>query len=148
MELKIRVANETDFAEIVELFKEFALFEKRPEKMVNSVERMKAEKELFNCFIAETADKQIAGYATYFFSYHTWMGKCLYMDDLYVKESFRGLGIGKDLLNSVIQFGKESKCHKIRWQVSNWNKNAQNFYKSIGAEIDNVEWNCDLLLGD
>ncbi|MBT1705136.1 GNAT family N-acetyltransferase [Chryseosolibacter indicus] len=146
MEFKIRVAEESDFETIIDLIKEFALFEKLPHKMVNSVERMNSEKELFNCFIAETNEKQIVGYATFFFTYHTWIGKCLYMDDLYVKESFRSVGIGKSLLNSVITFAKESKCHKLRWQVSNWNINAQDFYKSLGAEIDNVELNCDLLL--
>jgi GNAT superfamily N-acetyltransferase len=146
MEFKIRTAEEKDFEKIVELFREFALFEKLPHKMVNSVERMNSEKELFNCFIAETTDDQIVGYATYFFSYHTWIGKCLYMDDLYVKESFRKIGIGKNLINSVIVFAKESKCHKLRWQVSNWNKNAQDFYKRLGAEIDTVELNCDLML--
>lgn len=114
--------------------------------MVNSVERMNSEKELFNCFIAETTEKQIVGYATFFFSYHTWIGKCLYMDDLCVKESFRKRGIGKDLLNSVNDFAKESECHKLRWQVSNWNKNGQEFYKRMGAEIDNIELNCDLIL--
>jgi len=145
-EYEIRVANEEDFEEIVELFREFALFENLPHKMLNSVERINSEKEFFNCLIAETTDKKIVGYATFFFSYHTWIGKCLYMDDLYVKEPFRRMGIGKNLLNSVIFFAKESKCHKLRWQVSNWNKNAQTFYKSLGAEIDNVELNCDLLL--
>lgn len=34
----------------------------------------------------------------------------------------------------------------MRWQVSNCNKNAQKFYKNIGATIDDVELNCDLML--
>lgn len=146
MHFKIRKAEEADFAKMIELFKEFAAFEMLPHKMVNSVDRMKDEKELFNCFVAETADKLIIGYVTCFFSYHTWIGKCLYMDDLYVKESFRKRGVGRELLNVVMEYAKEEKCHKLRWQVSSWNKNAQDFYRSIGAEIDNVELNCDLLL--
>jgi RimJ/RimL family protein N-acetyltransferase len=46
----------------------------------------------------------------------------------------------------VIEFAKDSKCHKLRWQVSNWNKPAIDFYKSIGAVFDNIERNCDLML--
>jgi len=104
------------------------------------------EKQYFNCFVAETPDNKIIGYATYIFSYHTWIGKSLYMDDLYVKEEFRQQGIGKRLLDSVIGFAKKEKCHKVRWQVSKWNNNAQEFYKKMGADIDDVELNCDLIL--
>ncbi len=146
MEVIIRTAGEADFEQIVDLFREFALFEKLPEKMINTVEKMLKEKDLFNCFVAAGADGVIIGYVTYFFSYHTWSGKCMYMDDLYVKEPFRKKGIGMKLLQTVIASAKETDCHKLRWQVSSWNKNAREFYKSIGAEIDNIEMNCDLVL--
>ncbi len=146
MKIQIRQARESDFAQIIELFKEFAEFEKSPEKMTNSVDRMHKEKECFHCFVAENEEGEIVGYSTYFFSYYTWIGKSLYMDDLYVKENYRKKGIGKRLLGSVIEFAKKEECNKVRWQVSNWNKNGQEFYKGMGAEIDDVEWNCDLIL--
>ncbi len=146
MEIKIRNAEKKDFPQIVALFKEFATFEKLPEKMLNSVARMNKEAEFFNCFVAETSDHKIVGYATYFFSYYTWIGKSLYMDDLYVKTEYRASGIGTLLMNKVIQIAKDSKCHKLCWQVSDWNKPAIDFYKNIGAKIDGVEMNCDILL--
>ena len=146
MNISIRPIKESDFAAVVELFKDFAMFEKRPEKMTNSVERMLQEKEYFNCFLAETQENEIVGYAAYFISYHTWTGKSLYMDDLYVKGDFRNQGIGKRLLDSVLGYARNERCNKVRWQVSNWNKKAQEFYKKIGAEIDDVELTCDLIL--
>ncbi len=146
MSILIRKASEDDFAELVQLFKEFATFEGSPEKMTNSVAQMNTEKQYFNAFVAQNNDNEIIGYATYFFSYHTWIGKSLYMDDLYVKETFRKKGIGKNLIDSVIAFAKKENCNKVRWQVSNWNKNAQDFYQKIGANISDVELNCDLIL--
>ena len=146
MEITIRNSIESDFPQIAELFKEFAAFEKQPEKMTNSVGLMVREKEYFNCFVAENEKKEIVGYAAYFFSYYTWIGKSLYMDDLYVKEKYRKKGVGKKLLESVINLAKKENCHKVRWQVSNWNKNGQEFYKKIGAEIGDTELNCDLFL--
>jgi GNAT superfamily N-acetyltransferase len=146
MEIQIRNAEESDFAQLLELFKEFAEFEKLPERMVNTPERMAEEKDYLRGFVAETNDKRIVGYATFFFTYYTWFGKCLYMDDLYVKPDFRANGIGKRLMKSVIEFGKSSGCHKLRWQVSKWNKPAVEFYKSLGATIDDIERNCDLML--
>jgi|GEM_PF-1825542 len=50
MKIYMRKATESDFEQIILLFKEFAEFEKLPEKMVNSVKRMETEKDLFNCF--------------------------------------------------------------------------------------------------
>ena len=115
MTIKIRDAVEKDFYSIIELFKEFVEFEKLPEKMVNTVEQMIKEKEYFNCFLAVNEKEQIIGYSTYFFSYHTWIGKSLYMDDLYVKPDYRKNGIGKRLLESVIEFAKKEECNKVRW---------------------------------
>lgn len=142
----IRSAGEEDFPALIKLFQEFAHFEKTPEKMVNSVEKMMKEKKYFNGFVAENAADEIIGYTTYFFSYHTWIGKSLYMDDLYVKPSYRRKGIGKKLLDAVIAVAKKENCSKVRWQVSSWNKHAQAFYRSMGAEISDVEFNCDLML--
>jgi GNAT superfamily N-acetyltransferase len=146
MEVTIRNAEEHDFNQIIDLFKEFAAFEKLSEKMVNTAERMKTEKDLFNCYVAETKDKMLIGYVTHFVCYYTWIGKSLYMDDLYVKPDFRGKGIGTLLIKKVIEYAKLTNCHKLRWQVSKWNTPAIDFYKSLGAEIDSTEQNCDLLL--
>ena len=145
MNYNIRLATENDFEQLIVLFKEFALFEKVPEKMINSTEQMRKEKDFFNCFIAETPKKEIIGYAIFFYFYLSWSGKSLYMDDLYVKEKFRGDGIGTKLITSVIKFAKENDCHKLRWQVSKWNSPAISFYKKLGAEIDENERNCTLI---
>ncbi len=146
MEIKIRNIRESDFNQLLELFKEFAEFEKLPERMINTPERMAEEKDYLKGFVAETIDKKIVGYATCFFTYYTWIGKCLYMDDLYVKPEFRAKGIGKRLMNRVIDFARSSGCHKLRWQVSKWNSPAIEFYQKLGAEIDDIERNCDLIL--
>jgi len=146
MEITIRKAEESDFVQINALFKEFAEFQNSPEKMINSVEMMKAEKDFFDCFVVEKPDGKIIGYAVFFFCYFTWTGKALYMDDLYIKPNFRGSGIGTRLINKVVRYAIETGCHKVRWQVSDWNKPAINFYKKLGAEISIVEQNCDLVL--
>ncbi len=146
MEITIRSSVESDFPQLIDLFKEFATFEKLPEKMINSVDRMIREKDFFNCFVAETSDQKIVGYVTWFFCYYTWIGKSLYMDDLYVKPEYRATGIGTRLIKKVIGFAKSSQCHKLRWQVSGWNTPAIDFYKKLGATTDHVEQNCDLIL--
>lgn len=140
---QFRKATEQDFEALIELISEFSVFEKMPHLMVNSLERMKEEKEFVNGFVAIRGDV-IVGYATFFFTYNTWSGKGMYMDDLYVKEEHRKQGIGKMLLELVMQESKASKCHKLRWQVTDWNLNAQEFYKSMGAWIQDSEYNCIL----
>lgn len=143
--INIREAQVSDSESIHALFKEFAEFEKLPEKMTNTVDRMIAEKDFFNCFIAETSDNKIIGYVTYFFCYYTWTGKALYMDDLYVEPDFRGQGVGSMLIHQIIEYAKDTGCHKLRWQVSEWNKPAIDFYQKLGAEINHVDQNCDLV---
>ncbi len=146
MAISIRPIEEYDFEDLIFLFKEFAVFEKVPERMVNTLEQMKQEKEFILGFVARDDNNNIAGYVTCFFSYYTWVGKSLYMDDLYVKQEYRGKGIGTLLINKIIDFAKREKCNKVRWQVSSWNQPAISFYESLGAKIDNTEMNCDLII--
>lgn len=147
MNINIRKANTQDFPAILELIKELALFEKSPEKVTNSIELMQQEQDLFQCYVAEykseSSETEIVGMALYFFAYYTWVGKSLYLDDLYVKEKFRRQDIGSRLLEKIFSIAKEKNCHRVRWQVINWNKPAIAMYKKYGAVIDNEWSNCD-----
>lgn len=145
MSIQIRPIGESDFPQLIALFHEFAIFEKVPDLMTNTVEKMISEKELIKGFIAVTKEDVIIGYATCFFAYFTWIGKSLYMDDLYVRPDYRSQGIGSKLIGSVIDYAKQENCRKLRWQVSEWNTPAISFYRSLGAEINETERNCDLI---
>ncbi len=141
---RIRPATEQDFEPILGLIKELALFEKAPEKVTNTAAQMKAEQELFQAIVAEKPDGEIIGFALFYFVYYTWVGKSLYLDDLYVKEVYRGHKIGSKLLDKVIETGRQNNCKRIRWQVLNWNKPAIDFYQKLGANLDDEWINCDL----
>ena len=148
MDINIRPANEMDFPEIFSLITEFSVFQGTPEKVSITVDQMQENKELFNCLVTETKDKHIIGFASFFFAYYSWSGKALYLDDLYVKETFRNQAIGKMLFDAVLVYAKNNHCNKMRWLVSKWNTNAIGFYKSIGANIDETELTCDLTLNE
>src|SRR3954452_25615312 len=139
----VRKAAEEDYAEILSLVKELAVFQNSLEKVVNTLDQMVEEKDLFQCFVAESEQKEIVGIASYFLAYYTWVGKSLYLDDLYVKESCRGQKIGSELLEKIFEVAKTENCKRVRWQVSDWNTNAIEFYKKIGAEIDEESSICD-----
>lgn len=145
MHIEIRRANESDFESIHLLIKEFATFIKTPEKVTITPQQMKQDKMFFNCIIA-LADHKIAGFATFFNAFYSWTGRAVYLDDLYVSEKHRGLGIGTKLLNHVIETAKAENCKSVKWQVSNWNQNAIEFYQKMGAITDDVEINCILSL--
>ena len=65
-EVIVRKANTEDFDSIIELMKDFALFQKTPEKVTITVEQMRSDEHLFYCLIAETKDKVIIGFALIF----------------------------------------------------------------------------------
>jgi len=144
MNFTIRKANESDFNSIFSLVYELAIFQGTPERIVNSVEQMKREQEFFQSFVAETEDGEIIGMASYFFAYYTWVGKSLFLDDLYVKESRRGHKVGSALLKKIFEVARIENCKRVRWLVSKWNKNAIQFYRKIGAEIDEEAFVCDV----
>ena len=146
LDIVIRKGTSEDIQSIFSLITEFSIFQKTPKKVTITPEQMLAEKDFFEFFVAENNKNEIVGFASFFFAYYSWSGKALYLDDLYVKENYRNHNIGTKLIDTIISHAKQERCKKVRWQVSNWNTNAINFYKKMGAEIDEVEINCDLNL--
>ena len=144
MNVTIRKGDARDFPAIFTLIKEFSVFQKTPEKVTIMLDQMIADENIFQCFVAETTNNNIIGFATFYFTYYSWSGKGLYLDDLYVTETFRKQGIGKMLLEKVIELAKSNHCKKVRWQVSKWNTNGIDFYKRMGATVDDTEATCDL----
>ena len=147
MDILVRKANHSDFPAIFSLIKEFASYQRTPEKVKISLDQLRRDKDIFRCYVAETATNDIVGYASFFYAYYDWTGKAIYLDDLYVKESYRKHKVGARLLDSIVVLARKEKCTRVRWQVSKWNSNAIAFYKKIGAVIDDVEINCNMDLG-
>jgi GNAT superfamily N-acetyltransferase len=144
MPLTIRPSTEADFPAILELIRELAVFQGSPELVLNTVELMREEKTYFRCYVAEIpAPQEIVGIASYFFAYYTWVGKSLYLDDLYVKSTHRGQQIGSALLQKIFDTAREENCKRVRWMVSEWNTDALAFYEKRGAEIEKDLYICD-----
>ena len=143
MNYRIRTADEDDFPAILSIIKELATFEKAPEKVTNTVEQMKAEKDSFHCLVAVDNNDKVIAICLYFYAYYTWVGRSLYLDDLYVLEAYRRQGIAAALLDRLFEVARKEKCNRVRWQVLNWNENAIRLYEKYGATIDGEWLNCD-----
>ncbi len=135
--IKIRSAEEKDLNEILAMIKELAEYEKLSEKVKITLNDLSdavfGENKFVEVLIAEYQD-EICGYTIFFKNYSTFIGKAGYfIEDLYVKPYHRNKGIGKALLNSVIQKAKENNFGRVEWTVLNWNQTAIKFYESIGA---------------
>lgn len=147
MELTIRKGRKEDLSQVFGLVRELAEFERAPQEVINTPERMEkegfGERPAFEFFVAEDRGR-IVGISLYFFSYSTWKGRSLYIDDLIVTEAYRGRGVGKALFDATARVAREQDCGKMHWQVLDWNTPAIEYYRSLGATFD-AEWiNCAL----
>ncbi len=57
------------------------------------------------------------------------------IEELFVKKSVRGLGIGKELLNKALELGKKYEL-PIKVEIFDWNTSAKGFYEKNGFELD------------
>lgn len=138
MNIKIRKAKKEDMGAVLELINELAIFEKEPDAVIITKEDLIrdgfGENPAFHCFVAE-ADGKIEGMALVYFRYSTWKGKTVHLEDLIVRENFRGKGLGSALYTEVIRFAAEQKVKRTEWVVLNWNKTAADFYRRSGADV-------------
>lgn len=147
MNIVIRSAQLSDMKHILELIQELATYEKAPNEVTNSVEQLQHDfaNGYFHCLVAEEKNtSQILGMLLYCFPYSTWKGRVFYIDDIIVKEEYRGRGVGKALFEQALQLALAGGFKRIAWQVLHWNEPAIQFYKKYPVRFD-ADWvNCHL----
>ncbi len=140
----IRHGSVEDLPELLTLIQEFAHFQK-VHGITNTLSQLHEDLDCFE-FLAAFIDGAMCGYLVYFEAYATWTGKAIYIDDFYLQPHRRKLGLGKEMFEMLVNVAKSRHYKVIKWQVSHWNKNAIEFYRKLGAEINNEELNCRLEL--
>ena len=146
--ISIRPANASDVPLLVTLIHEFAAFERLPVTVTEAslLRDGFGERPRFRVLMAEW-DGQPAGYAFFFDYYSTFEGRAgLFLEDVYVREQYRGKKIGNALMARVAAIAREENCFGVRWQVLDWNTAAIDFYRRLGAEFLD-EWKTVSLQG-
>ncbi|XP_029924647.1 diamine acetyltransferase 2-like [Myripristis murdjan] len=145
MNFKIRAAKKDDSKDISRLIMELAVYEKMPDRVMISYKELERDgfssNPFFQCLVAEVPEENkskeghtIVGYALYFYTYSTWKGPSVFLEDLYVMPDFRGQGIGKSLMSKVAQVGKEKQCVRLQLLMRDWNTPSLDFYVAKGAQ--------------
>ena len=135
----IRPATPADGTHIQSMIVELAVFEKLEHLVVATEEKL--HEGLFGpqpaCeAIVGEVDGEVVTFALFFHNFSTFLTKRgLYLEDLYVRQSQRGKGIGSRMLKHLARLAVERGCGRFEWSVLDWNTPAINFYKSMGAEI-------------
>ena len=141
--MKIRKGKPEDMKAVLGLIKELAEFEKEPDAVIVTEADLIRDgfgtNPLFEVLVAEIESdsnrKEIVGIALYYYRFSTWKGKTIHLEDLVVKESMRGTGLGYTLYSEILKQGKKDQVRRGEWNVLNWNTPAIEFYKKSGAKI-------------
>ena len=135
----IRPARPSDVAHIHAMIVELAVFEKLEHQVVATEallhEGLFGARPACEAIIGE-ADGEVVSYALFFHNFSTFLTKKgLYLEDLYVRQAYRGKGYGNGMLKKLAEIAVERHCGRFEWSVLDWNEPAINFYKAKGAEI-------------
>jgi GNAT superfamily N-acetyltransferase len=140
--MKIRPARLDDAGVIRQLIYELAVYERAPEEVEATeqhiIDTIFCENPAVFCEIIELDDVEggvIAGMAIWFLNYSTWQGRHgIYLEDLYVREEFRGRGYGKAMLEHLAGICLERGYGRFQWWVLDWNTPSIEFYRAMGAQ--------------
>lgn len=136
--MKIRKGQIEDMKAVLSLIQELATFEKEPEAVLITVADLErdgfGENPLFHVFVAEV-NSEIVGIALYYYRYSTWKGKTIHLEDLIVKDSMRGSGLGMALYTEIFKQAKKDQVRRVEWNVLDWNTPAVKFYEKSGAKV-------------
>ena len=137
--LTLRPAVPADAALILHYIRELAEYEREPEAAVATEADLHrhvfSEHPLVKVTMAEWNGAP-AGFALWFLNFSTWEGKPgIYLEDLFVRPTFRGKGIGKALLRHLAALAVQEGWTRFVWQVLDWNTSAIEFYEAHGARL-------------
>lgn len=149
--LQLRPARPDDVPLILTLIAELADYEHLAHEVKTDAARM--HEHLFGprpyaeVLIGEV-DGEASGFALFFHNYSTFLSQPgIYLEDLYVRPSARGVGLGKALLTELARLALERGCGRLEWSVLDWNEPAIGFYRRLGARpLD--DWTVYRLTGE
>ena len=137
-----RYAEETDVALILQFIKDLAEYERMSDEVIATEELLREwifEKNKAEVIFAMEGEKEV-GFALFFHNFSTFLGRAgIYLEDLYVKEAYRGKGYGKALLKKLAKIAVERGCGRLEWSCLDWNQPSIDFYRSLGA-VPMDEW--------
>jgi ribosomal protein S18 acetylase RimI-like enzyme len=146
----IRKAALKDADAMMSLIHELAIYEKAPDEVTvtkeHFIESGFGPDPVWWALVAENELAEVVGFAIYYIRYSTWKGQRLYLEDLIVNEEWRGHGIGKQLMDALVEEAKLKGFSGMLWQVLEWNEPAINFYKKYPTKFDNGWINVNLEL--
>ncbi|MFW2176364.1 MULTISPECIES: GNAT family N-acetyltransferase [unclassified Moraxella] len=65
---------------------------------------------------------------------------CCYLEDLYVSDSVRGKGVGRQLIEFVYDFAKQKDCNRVYWVTNKTNITAQRLYDKVAKKMDFIQY--------
>ena len=150
-DVSIRPAARDDAAAIHALIRELAEYERLTTLCTGSTAELAdalfGERPAAEVLLAEV-DGAIAGFALFFHNFSTFLARRgLWLEDLYVQPTFRGLGIGRRLLRAVAAVALARRCGRFEWSVLDWNAPAIGFYERLGATVM-PDWRIVRVTGD
>lgn len=137
--MNIRFACKSDIEDVLSLIRAKAEFDgclhllKAQKKDIESAFFSPVPKA--EAIVAEI-DGKVVGIATFYSIYSTFIAKPgIWLDDLFVYDHYRNLGVGGQLIKKLCSIALSRDCGRIDWIVARDNESGRAFYNSIGAQI-------------
>ena len=141
-DIRFRFAQEEDCRLILKFIRSLARYEKMSDEVVATEEILREwlfVKKKAEVIFALDGEKEV-GFALFFHNFSTFLGRAgIYLEDLYVRPSYRGKGYGKALLIKLAQIAVTRGCGRLEWACLDWNTPSIDFYKTLGA-VPMDEW--------
>lgn len=134
-EITIRFAEPADAGLVLRFIRELAAYERAPDAVVATegdlIRHGFGPNPQFEAILA-FVDSGPAGLALFHARFSTWLGRPgMYLEDLYVAEAARGIGVGRRLMARLAAIAVEREWGRIDFQVLDWNP-ARDFYRRLG----------------
>jgi GNAT superfamily N-acetyltransferase len=139
----IRSITPADVPLVHDFIVRLAEFEKEPNIVQMTLEQLHdalfGQVQRAEAIIADSPEGEL-GFCIFSQGFNTWTGRpTLQIEDVFVNEAARGQGVGRLIFHHLAGLAVARGYQRMEWSVLNWNKQAIDFYESLGA-VSLADW--------
>ncbi|RLZ08497.1 GNAT family N-acetyltransferase [Acinetobacter sp. 2JN-4] len=145
--MQLRALHQDDYSQWLLLWQAYqAFYQVEIDEKITQItfSRLLNSSEAMHCIVVEN-EQQLIGFVNFIFHRSTWtIGNYCYLQDLFVDQNTREMGLGRKMIEAVYEQAIAQQCSRVYWLTHESNMQARRLYDNIAVNAGFIQYRQNL----